>query len=86
MEAAKEGQTEWGALSQQSRNKIMRKFVELYEQDRHELATLLSRETGKILSESEGEMDSCTNLTNGYCEKSGPYVRKLSTGRKYGRE
>lgn len=69
VEAAKEGQTEWGALSQQSRNKIMRKFVELYEQDRHELATLLSRETGKILSESEGEMDSCTNLTNGYCEK-----------------
>ena len=29
VEAAKEGQTEWGALSQQSRNKIMRKFVEL---------------------------------------------------------
>lgn len=67
--AAKEGLREWSSLTQLQRNKILRKFVELYEVHRHELAALLTRETGKILSESEGEMDSCTNLTNGYCEK-----------------
>lgn len=68
VKAAAEGLREWSGMSQEQRNKIIYRFIELYEKDRHEIARLLSRETGKMVREAEGEIDVCSNVTRGYCE------------------
>lgn len=68
VEAAKEGLHSWGGLSQGARNEILYRYIELYEARRHEIAALLTRETGKTLAEAEAEIDVCTRVTRGYCE------------------
>lgn len=66
--AARVGLQEWGGLSQANRNKIIYRYIELYEADRHNIARLLTMETGKTLADAEGEIDVCTKVTRGYCE------------------
>lgn len=66
--AAREGLKEWGGLSQANRNEIIYRYIQLYEAQRHEIARLLSMETGKTLREAEDEIDVCTRVTRGYCE------------------
>lgn len=67
--AAKEGLKEWGSLSQNSRNEIIYNYIKLYEEDRHDIAKTLAMETGKTIGEAEGEIDVCTKVTRGYCER-----------------
>ena len=66
--AARQGLKEWGGLSQASRNEIIYKYIQLYEEQRHEIARLLTIETGKTLAEAEDEINVCTRVTRGYCE------------------
>ena len=66
--AARQGLKEWGGLSQASRNEIIYKYIQLYEEQRHEIARLLTMETGKTLAEAEDEINVCTRVTRGYCE------------------
>ena len=48
--AAREGLAEWGGLSQAKRNEILYRYIELYEQKRHDIAKILTMETGKTLA------------------------------------
>lgn len=68
VKAAREGVKQWGGLSQANRNAVIYRYIQLYEAKRHEIAELLSRETGKTLREAEDEIDVCTRVTRGYCE------------------
>ena len=61
--AARQGLKEWGGLSQASRNEIIYKYIQLYEEQRHEIARLLTMETGKTLAEAEDEINVCTSVT-----------------------
>lgn len=67
--AAREGLAEWGGLSQAKRNEILYRYIELYEQKRHDIAKILTMETGKTLAEAEDEFSVCTRVTRGYCER-----------------
>lgn len=56
IEAARESFKEWSRLPGPDRGKILYRFAELLEKHEEELATILTREEGKILKESKGEV------------------------------
>ncbi|MFC5337285.1 CoA-acylating methylmalonate-semialdehyde dehydrogenase [Leucobacter denitrificans] len=53
---AEEAQHEWGALNPQRRARVLMRFLRLIERDIDELAEMLSREHGKTLADSKGDV------------------------------
>lgn len=58
IDSAVKGQKEWNRKIIRERAKILRKFLELLNRDREELAKTLTLETGKPIFDSYGEIDS----------------------------
>jgi len=56
IEAASHAATEWSALAAPKRGKLLFEWLDWMDAHRDELATLLTREEGKILPESAGEV------------------------------
>jgi aldehyde dehydrogenase (NAD+) len=56
IEAAKKAFPEWAATPGPSRGRILFRFADLLEKNRDEAASILTREEGKVLSESKGEI------------------------------
>ena len=54
--SAKEAQKEWAAFNPQRRARVLMRFVELVNQHVDEIAEMLSREHGKTLSDSRGDI------------------------------
>jgi malonate-semialdehyde dehydrogenase (acetylating) / methylmalonate-semialdehyde dehydrogenase len=54
--SAKKAQKEWAAFNPQRRARVMMKFVELVNANVDELAELLSREHGKTVPDSKGDI------------------------------
>ncbi len=54
--SATQAQQEWGAFNPQRRARVMMRFVELVNEHVDELAELLSREHGKTLADSRGDI------------------------------
>src|ERR1700685_1348419 len=54
--SAARAQQEWGAFNPQRRARVMMRFVELVNEHVDELAELLSREHGKTLADSRGDL------------------------------
>lgn len=69
VEAAAEGQRQWAEKSPMERGRILRKFVELMNEEKEELSMLLCRENGKRLGEAVEEFDTVGILIDSYCEK-----------------
>ncbi|MBI4376324.1 MAG: aldehyde dehydrogenase family protein [Elusimicrobia bacterium] len=57
IEAAQMAWPQWRAVSSPARGRILAKAAEIARARRDELAALMTREEGKILSEAKGEMD-----------------------------
>lgn len=62
VESAAEAFRDWRATPAPSRGKIIARFARLLEDDRENLAALLTREEGKTLSESRGELQRSINV------------------------
>lgn len=69
VEAAKEGQKEWAAMSQMKRNEILRRFAGILLSRREEIGALLCMENGKAVKEAEEEVDTVAALVESYCDK-----------------
>ncbi|MEL6412436.1 MAG: CoA-acylating methylmalonate-semialdehyde dehydrogenase [Pseudomonadota bacterium] len=54
--AAQAAQPEWAAVNPQRRARVMMKFVELLNRDMDKLAEALSREHGKVIADSRGDV------------------------------
>jgi len=54
--SAKAAQPAWAAMNPQRRARVMFRFKELIEQNMDELAELLSREHGKVIADSKGDI------------------------------
>ncbi len=67
--AVKEGFIEWSSWSQYDRSAVLERFTSICHENAEALASLLSRETGKPLSEARGEIGACGVITKAYCER-----------------
>jgi succinate-semialdehyde dehydrogenase/glutarate-semialdehyde dehydrogenase len=63
------GQKVWGAVPLHERGRILRRFVEIALSKKEELASLLSRETGKPIREARAEIGNIPALFEGFVEK-----------------
>src|SRR5258708_7219793 len=57
IEAAKKAFPGWRDTTAPARGRILQKAANIFRERRDELAALMTREQGKILAESKGEMD-----------------------------
>ncbi|MEL4358228.1 MULTISPECIES: CoA-acylating methylmalonate-semialdehyde dehydrogenase [unclassified Luteococcus] len=57
VDAAAAAQPEWAATSPQKRARILGKFINLVRENADELAELLSKEHGKVLADSHGDIE-----------------------------
>ncbi len=64
VEAAEEAFRDWRATPAPARGRIVAKFARLLEDDKENLARLLTREEGKTLSESRGEIQRAANVAD----------------------
>ncbi|HML38299.1 MAG TPA: aldehyde dehydrogenase family protein, partial [Bacillota bacterium] len=64
-----EGKKVWGNTPLYKRSEILRKFLDIAEEKKNELAVLLSTETGKTVRESVAEVDTLLRVFRGYIEK-----------------
>src|SRR5918912_3408508 len=62
VEAAAEAFRSWRATPAPTRGRIVARFARLMEEDRENLARLLTREEGKTLSEARGELQRSINV------------------------
>jgi acyl-CoA reductase-like NAD-dependent aldehyde dehydrogenase len=62
IDAAQKASAAWGKTPAPQRGRILMKAAEIARRRRDELAALMTREMGKILSEAKGEMDKGTTL------------------------
>jgi acyl-CoA reductase-like NAD-dependent aldehyde dehydrogenase len=69
VELSLEGKKVWGNTPLFKRSEILRKFLEIVEERKNELAVLLSTETGKTVRESAAEVDTLLRVFRGYIEK-----------------
>ena len=67
--AAKYAFHEWAGRSQLDRSRILEQFICCVEQEKDDLAWLLSDETGKPLGEAHSELSACLLITKAYCER-----------------
>lgn len=67
--AAKYAFREWAGRSQLNRSQILEQFICCVEQEKDDLAWLLSDETGKPLGEAHSELNACLLITKAYCER-----------------
>ena len=58
---------EWAGRSQLNRSQILEQFICCVEQEKNDLAWLLSDETGKPLGEAHSELSACLLITKAYC-------------------
>jgi aldehyde dehydrogenase (NAD+) len=63
VEAAAEAFRDWRATPAPARGRIVARAARLLEEDKENLATLLTREEGKTVSESRGELQRAINVT-----------------------
>ena len=66
---AKEEQKKWEEVSIYDRGDILYKFVDLVEENKERLASLLSQETGKPIKEARGEIANVRIGVRGFVEK-----------------
>ena len=64
-----EGKRVWGNTPLFKRSEILRRFLEIVEEKKNELAVLLTTETGKTVRESVAEVDTLLRVFRGYIEK-----------------
>lgn len=64
VEAAEEAFRDWRATPAPQRGRIVARFARLLEDDKESLARLLTREEGKTLSESRGEIQRAVNVAD----------------------
>jgi alpha-ketoglutaric semialdehyde dehydrogenase len=64
VEAASEAFRDWRATPAPARGRIVAKFARLLEDDKENLARLLTREEGKTLAESRGEIQRAANVAD----------------------
>jgi NAD-dependent aldehyde dehydrogenases len=64
-----EGKKVWGSTPLFRRSEILRRFLELAEENKNDLAVLLSTETGKTVREGIAEVDTLLRVFRGYIEK-----------------
>src|SRR5688572_30553454 len=64
VEAAEEAFRDWRSTPAPARGRIVAKFARLLEDDKENLARLLTREEGKTLSESRGEIQRAANVAD----------------------
>lgn len=69
IEISLEGKKVWGNTPLYKRSEILRKFLDIAEEKKNELAVLLSTETGKTVRESVAEVDTLLRVFRGYIEK-----------------
>ena len=66
--AAQEGKKIWGDMPNYKRNEILLKCAHAIEKHKEELAQMLSKEMGKLIGESRGEIGRCERIFRGYPE------------------
>ena len=69
-EIGKKAHYEWARLSLEKRKTLLLKLTDVFESKIKDLATVIARETGKPLKESEGEVRGLINKINVTCNKS----------------
>ena len=80
-------QKKWEKVSIYDRADILYKFVDLIEENKERLATLLSNETGKPIKEARGEIANVRIGTRGFIEKAKHlYGKSIPEGSEAGQE
>lgn len=89
VELAVKGQKVWGAMPLYKRGEIIKKFVDITQapEKKAELASLLSQETGKPITEANIEIGNIPTLFNGFVEKAKHfYDESIPSGSEPGNE
>lgn len=84
---AKRAQKKWKKVPLYERGEILYKFVDLVEENKEELATLLCNETGKPIKEARAEISNIKLFVHGYVEKAKhEYGNVIPAGTEPGQE
>lgn len=87
VQVAKVAQKEWEKVPLHERANILMKFVQLVEENKDELASLLSRETGKPITEAYGEIANVSIGVPAFCEMAKhEYGKLIPNGQEKGNE
>ena len=87
VKCAIEAQKEWEKVSLYERGEILRRYVDLVEINKDELARLLCDETGKPITEAIAEINNQKVFVNGYVEQAKHlYGINIPTGNEPGQE
>ena len=73
--AASLAYTQWKKKSFVQRGDILKKVAELMRRDKETLATLISREMGKVIAESRSEIEKCAWVCDFYAENGGAFLQ-----------
>ena len=69
VKAAQEGQKVWAKVPVYEKVEILMKFLSLVARDKEDLASTLSRETGKPITEARAEIGNISIAFKGFCER-----------------
>ena len=65
----------WGRQPLAARTDLLLRLAALLRQRRQQLATLMTREMGKLIGEAEAEIDKCALACEHYAEQAGAYLQ-----------
>ena len=74
LDAARLAAWDWGRQPLSRRTGLLTSVAALLRERRAELATLMSREMGKLIGEAEAEIDKCALVCEHYAEHAGTYL------------
>ena len=75
LEKANTAYLHWSKQDYAIRAQLLNKVAALLRRDRDQLATLISREMGKVLTEAKGEIEKCAWVCEYYAENAESYLR-----------
>ena len=74
LDAARRAAPDWGRAPLSRRTGLLISVASLLRERRAELASLMSREMGKLIGEAEAEIDKCALVCEHYAEHAGTYL------------
>ena len=75
IEKAKDAQNQWRNMGFKARQDILRAFASSLEKNKDQIAHIQAEETGKPISQAEGEANACIPRINYLCEEAATFYR-----------
>ena len=80
--AAEEAQKDWANRTAKARGAILRRWYELFLENKEDLARLMTLEMGKPISESRGEVVYAANFIDWFAEEGKPPTSSIGSPKK----